>query len=163
MSNFAFLQSEWAWVFEAAHKAEGSAHSDARASCFYARRALELATAWLFTHDKAFKLPYQDNLSALIHEPTFRAGVGEALFTKARLIKELGNQAVHSTKKLAPTDALSATRELFHFCYWLARTYGRSGRPEPGPDGHFKFPHLWPLKLPQAGRSDYGFSGSLLS
>ena len=25
------------------------------------------------------------------------------------------------------------------------------------PDGHFKFPHLWPLKLPQAGRSDYGF------
>jgi len=20
------------------------------------------------------------------------------------------------------------------------------------PDGHFKFPHLWPLKLPQAGR-----------
>ena len=26
-----------------------------------------------------------------------------------------------------------------------------------GPDGHFKFPHLWPLKLPQAGRSDYGF------
>jgi hypothetical protein len=26
-----------------------------------------------------------------------------------------------------------------------------------GPGGHFKFPHLWPLKLPQAGRSDYGF------
>ncbi len=25
------------------------------------------------------------------------------------------------------------------------------------PDGHFKFPHLWPLKLPQTGRSDYGF------
>jgi hypothetical protein len=24
------------------------------------------------------------------------------------------------------------------------------------PGGHFKFPHLWPLKLPQAGRSDYG-------
>ena len=31
----------------------------------------------------------------------------------------------------------------------------RSGLPYP--DGHFKFPHLWPLKLPQAGRSDYGF------
>jgi len=23
------------------------------------------------------------------------------------------------------------------------------------PDGHFKFPHLWPVKLPQAGRADY--------
>ena len=24
------------------------------------------------------------------------------------------------------------------------------------PDGHFKLPHLWPLKLPQAGRPNYG-------
>ena len=24
-----------------------------------------------------------------------------------------------------------------------------------GPDGHFKFPHLWPVKLPHAGRADY--------
>ena len=23
------------------------------------------------------------------------------------------------------------------------------------PGGHFKFPHLWPLKFPQAGRADY--------
>jgi type I restriction enzyme R subunit len=115
------------------------AQRSARASihaCFYARRALELAVllrpAWLYTHDKTFKLPYQDNLNALIYEPSFRTGVGDALFTKARLIKDLGNQAVHSTKKVASTDALSATRELFHFGYWLARTYGRSGRPEPG-------------------------------
>ena len=69
MSNFAFLQAEWGLVFEAASKAEHHAHSDPRSSCFYARRALELAVAWLYTHDKALKLPYQDNLSALIHEP----------------------------------------------------------------------------------------------
>lgn len=55
--------------------------------------------------------------------------VGEALFTKARLIKDLGNLAVHSTRKVAPADALAATRELFHFCYWLARTYGQRARP----------------------------------
>ena len=131
-SNFAFLQAEWGLVFEAAHRAESAVHSDARASCFYARRALELAVDWLFKHDGAFKLPYQDNLSALIHEPSFRQGVGDALFTKARLIKDLGNLAVHSTKKVAPTDALTASRELFHVCYWLARTYGRGQRPEPG-------------------------------
>ena len=132
MSNFVFLQTEWPLVFEAAHRAEASAHSDARAACFYARRALELAVTWLYTHDRTFKLPYQDNLNALIYEPSFRTGVGDALFTKARLIKDLGNQAVHSTKKVAATDALAATRELFHFGYWLARTYGRSARPEPG-------------------------------
>jgi type I restriction enzyme R subunit len=132
MSNFAFLETEWSMLFESASKAESTAHGDARASCFYARRTLELAMNWLFKHDKAFKLPYQDNLSALIHEPTFRQGVGDALFTKAKLIKDLGNLAVHSSKKMAAADALSATRELFHFCYWLARTYGRILRPAPG-------------------------------
>jgi len=131
MSNFAFLQTEWSMVFEAAQRAEHHVHSDARSACFYARRALELAVSWLYTHDKALKLPYQDNLSALIHEPSFQQVVGNALFTKARLIKDLGNLAVHSTKKVATTDALSATRELFHFCFWMARTYGRTGRPDP--------------------------------
>lgn len=132
MSNFAFLSlPEWAFLFESASKAEGLANTDARASCFYARRTLELGVAWLYKHDKSLKLPYQDNLSALLHEPTFRQTVGDALFTKARLIKDLGNMAVHSTKKMVPTDAVNTTRELFHFCYWLARTYGHSARPDP--------------------------------
>ena len=81
MTNFAFLETEWSMLFEAASRAESSANSDPRVSCYYARRALEISVAWLYTHDKAFKLPYQDNLSALIHEPTFRQSVGEALFT----------------------------------------------------------------------------------
>lgn len=29
----------------------------------------------------------------------------------------------------------------------------------PGPDGHPKLLHLWPVKLLQAGRSDYDGSG----
>lgn len=133
MSNFAFLNiPEWGFLFESAAKAEALANTDARAACFYARRTLELAVAWLYKHDKALRLPYQDNLSALIHEPSFRQTVGEALFTKARVIKELGNAAVHSPRKILPSEALTAARELFHFCYWLGRNYGRSSRPDPG-------------------------------
>ncbi len=132
MSNFAFLQSEWSTLFGAASKAEGMANTDARTSCFYARRTLELAVDWLYKHDKSFRLPYQDHLSALIHEPSFRDTVGDAIFTKAKLIKDLGNLAVHSTRKILPTDAATATRELFHVCYWLARTYGHRERPDPG-------------------------------
>lgn len=132
MSNFAFLrQSEWAMLHEAASQAEGMANTDARASCFYARRTLELAVAWLYKHDRTLRLPYQDHLSALIHEPTFRQLVGDALFTKAKLIKDLGNLAVHSTRKVMPADALAAVREIFHLCYWLARTYATRDRPAP--------------------------------
>ena len=39
---------------------------------------------------------------------------------------------MHSTRKVLPADALAAVRELFHVCYWLARTYGQRGRPDPG-------------------------------
>ncbi|MFZ1538895.1 MAG: DEAD/DEAH box helicase family protein [Chromatiaceae bacterium] len=131
-SNFDFLRAEWPGLLELATQTERLATTDARASCFYARRTLELAVAWLYKHDRALRLPYQDNLSALIHEPSFRQTIGDALFTKARLIKDLGNMAVHSTKRMVPSDGINATRELFHICYWLARTYGRTSRPNPG-------------------------------
>jgi len=47
MSNFTFLQAEWPLLHESAMKAECMVHTDARAACFYARRTLELAVAWL--------------------------------------------------------------------------------------------------------------------
>jgi type I restriction enzyme R subunit len=132
MSHFCFLQREWLDVFEAAGKAEAAVHPDPRTACFYARRALELLVAWMYKHDAALKLPYQDNLSALIHEPTFKQAAGDAVFNKARVINTLGNRAVHSHRAIPAEDALAAVRELFHVAYWLARTYGRADRPAPG-------------------------------
>ena len=51
MSNFAFLQSEWPQIYEAAARAEASVYPDPRAACFYARRAMELAVKWLYKAD----------------------------------------------------------------------------------------------------------------
>ena len=132
MSQFAFLQREWSAVFDAASRSEAAAHADPRTACFYARRALELAVSWAFKHDAALRLPYQDNLSALIHEPSFKQAVGEAVFGKARVINTLGNRAVHSHRPVPEADALAALRELFHVAYWFARTYARAARPAPG-------------------------------
>jgi len=132
MSHFAFLQREWVQIFEAASKAEAAVYADPRTACFYARRTLELAVSWAYKHDATLKLPYQDNLSALIHEPSFKQTAGEAVFSKARVINTLGNRAVHSHRPVPETDALAAVRELFHVAYWFARTYGRAGRPAPG-------------------------------
>lgn len=132
MSHFAFLRREWATVHEAATRAEAAVRSDPRTACFYARRALELAVAWVYKHDAALKLPYQDNLSALIHEPSFKQTAGEAVFSKARVINTLGNRAVHGHRAIPVDDALVAVRELFHICYWLGHTYARSERPAPG-------------------------------
>ena len=132
MSNFAFLKPEWQDLHESAARAESLVFPDPRAACFYARRALELAVAWLYKHESGLRLPYQDHLSALIHETTFRTVVGDAIFNKARVIKDLGNLAVHSNRPVRQFDALTAARELFHVCYWLARTYSKGAQPPSG-------------------------------
>ncbi len=129
MSNFSFLEVEWPELHDAATKAERLAHADPRAACFYSRRALELAVRWVYRSDVTLKLPYQDHLSALIHEPKLRQLAGPAVFTKGRLIKDLGNLAVHSSKAIRESDALTAVRELFHVSFWLARTYARGAKP----------------------------------
>src|SRR3954464_4528176 len=97
-NNFAFLQTEWPAVHEASVKAADAVYPDPRTACFYARRALELTVSWVYKHDASLRMPYQDNLSALIHEPTFKTAVGIVVFTKAKLITQLGNQAVHSNR-----------------------------------------------------------------
>jgi len=125
MSNFSFLKSEWPELQESAIKVESLARSDARSCCFYARRTLELAIHWLYEHDPELKRPYDDNLSALIYEPTFKQNLTSDLFLKVKTIKEIGNLAVHSRKPITERDALRATKELFHFLYWLARMYTR--------------------------------------
>jgi type I restriction enzyme R subunit len=71
-------------------------------------------------------------LSALIHEPTFRNAVGPVVFAKVKLIKDLGNLAVHSHKTIREFDATTAVRELFHLGYWLAHTYARGEKPPLG-------------------------------
>jgi type I restriction enzyme R subunit len=129
MTQFAYLQREWPAVFDAAMRSEAAVHADPRTACFYARRALELAVSWTYKYDSALKLPYQDNLSALLHDPSFRAVTGDAVFSKARVIVTLGNRAVHSHRPIPVEDAAAAVRELFHVTYWLARTYGKAGKP----------------------------------
>ena len=130
MSQFAFLQHEWPTVFDSAARAEVSVHGGIpRTACFYARRTLELGVNWAYKHDVELRPPYQDNLSALIHEPSFKQTAGEAIFSKARVINTLGNRAVHNHRPVPEADALAALRELFHVAYWFARTYARARPP----------------------------------
>jgi len=132
MTQFAFLEPEFPEVFALARKAEMTATTDARGACFHARLALEAAVKWMYAHDRSLRSPYDTTLSALIHEGTFRALVGNPLVTKARIIKDHGNAAAHETRAIPPSSAIIAVRELFHFSYWLVRTYARGTKPDAG-------------------------------
>jgi type I restriction enzyme, R subunit len=80
---FGFLKGEWPEVYEAAAHAAEAANHDPRTACFYVRRTLELAVNWAFEFDRSLRLPYQDNLSALTHEPTFKAATGPVFHRRA--------------------------------------------------------------------------------
>lgn len=132
MSNFAFLAGEFPNIHEAAVEAERQAGVSPTAAAFFAGKTVELVVKWAFRNDPGLKLPYQDNIAALLHEPSFRRAAGEAVFAKAKFINSLRNRAVHEEKIIRPGDAAGAVKELFHVCFWLARTYARKAKPADG-------------------------------
>ena len=129
MSNFGFLRSEWSHLYEPARRAELAVYADPRASCFYARRALEIAVGWMYANDSSLGRLYDDSLSTLIHAPAFQDLVGMPLFRKAEAIRRLGNTAVHKSAPIQPREAMSSVGELFQVLFWVARTYSRGQRP----------------------------------
>jgi len=131
MTQFAFLSADFPDLLTHAKVAESSALSDPRGACFRARLTLETALNWLYRNDPSLRSPYQDNLAALIAEPSLSQLTGPAIVTKARLIKNQGNRAAHdSGKPLTAQDAAATVRELFHVCYWIARTYAKGAKPD---------------------------------
>ena len=131
LSNFSFLAAEWPEIEESAARAESYLYTDPRSACFYSRRTLELIVHWLYRADATLHLPYADNLSALIHEPSFKHAAGETIWNKILLLNRIGNRAVHDHRAVPESAAVAALQELFHVCYWLAHTYARGARPDP--------------------------------
>jgi type I restriction enzyme, R subunit len=129
MAQFEFLSAEFAEVYEHAGHAESLAIADPRSSCFYARFALEVIVKWLYRVEPSLKDPFETTLSARIHEPTFQKLLGQALVAKAKIIKDLGNGAVHDAKAVPLASAVTTLRELFHISYWLVHTYGQKAKP----------------------------------
>ena len=141
-SNFSFLQTDWPELLAEARRAEAAALSDPRTACFYARRTLELAVAWLFKAEAgqngSLRMPYKPDLSAFLFEPSFQQLVGPAVHAKMDVIRRLGNQAVHHARAVPVQDARAALRELFHVAFWLARQYARKVSDRPAPALQFR-------------------------
>ena len=131
MTQFAFLSADFPDFLTHAQKAEKLALSDPRGACFWARLTLETSLKWLYRNEPLLKTPYQRELAALIAEPSLTELTGPAIVKKAMFIKNHGNRAVHDElRPPSPNDAAATVRELFHVCFWIARTYAKSARPD---------------------------------
>ncbi|HHW49811.1 MAG TPA: DEAD/DEAH box helicase family protein, partial [Clostridiaceae bacterium] len=88
------------------------------------RKALELAVKWVYSADNTMKMPYKDNLQALIHEPTFKFAVAKQTWDKLPYIIKLGNLAVHTERSVSKDEAVLALSALFEFIQWIDYCYG---------------------------------------
>lgn len=104
-------------------EAEKSIGVSPATSAIQSRRALELAVKWLYSVDKDLRLPYQDNLSSLIHEYTFRDIVDVHLFQPLKYIIKLGNVAVHTNSNISRDEAILSLRNLHEFIMWIDYCY----------------------------------------
>ncbi|MDB4818480.1 DEAD/DEAH box helicase family protein [Acidimicrobiales bacterium] len=132
MSQFGFLEAEFPEQFEAAVRAERYALDDPGTSIIHARRALESTVKWVFRFDRSLTQPYEDKLNAYLNEPSFKAIQGGRVFDMAKKIQRAGNRAVHESKPPKKMEAVEIVSALYLVSFWLAFTYGREAKPEPG-------------------------------
>ncbi len=125
MSNFGFLQDKRTFsnFATACTEAEKAMQVSPATCAILTRRALELAVKWVYQFDNAVKIPYQDNLSSLIHDRHFLGIIDEELLPMLKYIVKLGNAAVHTNIAITRDDAVLSLHNLHQFISWIDYCY----------------------------------------
>lgn len=133
MSNFTFIneKEQYESFASACLEAEKSLQVSPATTAILTRRALELAVKWMYSFDEGLKLPYDDRLSALIHEQSFRDIIDDDLFPLLRYIVKLGNVAVHTNTTITRDEAITALRNLHEFVSFIDYCYSTDYTAEP--------------------------------
>ncbi|XZK56206.1 DEAD/DEAH box helicase family protein [Clostridium perfringens] len=124
-SNFDFLKgkNEFESFSSQCLEAEKSIIVSPATCAILSRRALELAVKWVYANDSDLVLPYQDNISSLIHNESFRELIDSSMFNIIKYIVKLGNVAVHTNKPITRGEAVLALHNLHQFVSWIDYCY----------------------------------------
>lgn len=136
-SNFAFLgQTDLSSFQDDFLDAEKNTYAAPMYSAMLSRKALEKSVRWLYEHDYTLEVPYDANLSALLHEPRFKQLVGPML-AELNLIRKSGNNAVHSNYRTKSSEALAILKKLHRFAGWILLLYSAEKVQVPPFDTNF--------------------------
>ncbi|HFL2395412.1 TPA: DEAD/DEAH box helicase family protein [Clostridioides difficile] len=125
MGNFDFLQKKKNFnsFNTACLEAEKSILVSPSTCATITRRALELAVKWLYANDSDLVLPYQDNLSTLIHNNSFIELVDYDMLPLLKYIVKLGNLSVHTSANIERGEAILSLNNLHQFVSWIDYCY----------------------------------------
>lgn len=125
MGNFDFLKDKDIFKNFASSciEAEKSIVVSPATTAILTRRALELSVKWLYSFDEDLVMPYQDNLSSLIHNNCFCELIDNKLFRPIKYIISLGNVAVHTNSNVKREEAVLSLHNLHMFVSWIDYCY----------------------------------------
>lgn len=128
MTNFDFLKKEkqFATFAEACIEAEKSISVSPALSALGVRKSAELAVKWLYSVDDTLRLPYKDNFSALVYNPSFTESIDAKILNCLRYIIKLGNFSAHTNKQVTYKEAVLALANLFALIQFIDYCYGKS-------------------------------------
>ena len=125
MSNFEFLKKNEIFksFANASIEAEEGLRNNAITSMIMSRRALELAVKWIYANDKSLIMPYQNNLSTLVHTMNFKNIVNEEIRKSIDFIIKKGNFVIHTNANVTRDEAILVLKCLFAFMKWVYFNY----------------------------------------
>jgi len=128
LTNFDFLKTEkkFSSFADTAIAAEMIYRIDIAASVVNCRRAMEHAVKWMYTIDAELRQPYQDQLVTLINTDEFKDLVGKNIFKRLDYLRQLGNIANHTAKKISRDQAKIALKNLHIFMDFIVYCYGEN-------------------------------------
>ncbi len=126
MTNFDFLTKDKQFdsFSGIAVAAEKTLHIDLSTCIINCRRAMEVAVKWMYSVDGSLELPYDERLVSLMNNEDFRDIVGNDIWRRMKLIRELGNNAAHEGKKFSVEQATLCLENLYIFMDFIACCYG---------------------------------------
>ncbi|MFT8341675.1 MAG: DEAD/DEAH box helicase family protein [Clostridium beijerinckii] len=125
-SNFEFLKfkKEFESFSNACIEAEKSIVVSPATTAILSRRALELTVKWVYIHDDELNLPYQDQISSLIHNNSFVELIDSEMLPMLKFVIKLGNVAVHTNSNINREEAVLSLHNLYQFVNWIDYCYG---------------------------------------
>ena len=126
MTNFNFLLSDpqLTTFGEVAVAAERIYTIDPAACVLNCRRCMEFAVKWMYSVDGGLVMPYDDRLASLMDTEDFRAIVDRDLWQRLKYIRQTGNAAAHTGKKITKEQAQLCLENLWYFMDFIACCYG---------------------------------------
>jgi type I restriction enzyme, R subunit len=123
-SNFSTLPAEWQRLARTSIEAEQQVNTAPQYAAMLCRKSMEEWIRYMYEHDGDLELPYDTSLNALMHNKSFQDLIAPSFFPQLNTIRKLGNDAVHTNKRINPTEVLHVVKLLHGFVLWVVNIYG---------------------------------------